>query len=416
MALKLFKRPEKKDEPFLALDIGTESVKALIFTLDEERAVVKGFGEQKQGLTQMRGGTIANLPGVCENCEVAISQASLQAGVSPERVIIGLAGPTIKGFSTFFRFERTDPETKITPAEFQEIINRVQEASFESAVEEEKYETGSDNLNLKLTNSSVISVKIDNFEVPTPLNFKGKEIEIGFFSAYTSTVQLETLESLADELGLLIYSISAEPFSLVSGILPAERESLAGVILDLGGTVTDVILVKQGRILGTKVLPLGGRMISQRIADLLSLPFEEAESKKIQYSQNEIEPTLKRKIKEVVSQEVDLWIGGVERAIKNFTEEVLPAQFLICGGGASLPEIKTALLAHPWSKKLPFSQFPKIDFIVPDNVLTVFDQTGFFTDHRRVTPMSLCKVALDLEKEEDVVSRMLVKTAHKMGI
>jgi cell division ATPase FtsA len=228
---------------------------------------------------------------------------------------------------------------------------------------------------------------------------------------------LDLLETLADELGLEIYAITAEPFSLVSGIMPADRNNLTGIIFDIGGTITDIILVHQGKILGTRVLPLGGRMITEKIADLLKITYEEAENKKMQYVANEIEPTLKRKIKEALEFEIELWVNGVEQSLKDLSEsEALPPQFLLCGGGASLPEIKDGLLAHQWTKKLPFSKFPKIEYIVPDNVLTVFDQTKMISDHRLVTAMSLCKVALDLEKEEDATAKMISKTAHKMGI
>jgi len=415
MAL-FFKQKEKKPEHLLALDIGTASVKALLFTIDEEKAVIKGFGEQKQGVTHMRGGVISDLDGVIDNCEKAITMAANQAGASPEKMILGVAGQTIKGLATFFRFERTDPEAKLTEDEIQEMVDRIQKTALANARQAYESETGKKDVAIKLVNSSMISAKVDGYEVPNLSGFKGKDIEVGFFDAYALSVHLDTLQSLADELGLEIHAISAEPFSLVSGILPTEKESLAGIVLDIGGTVTDLTLIKQGRILGTKVLPLGSSMITDRIVEALKIPFDEADSKKAKYIENDTEPTVTRKIKEAIEPEVALWVKGVELAIKEWEEEALPPHFLLCGGGAALPEIKAALVAYPWLTKTPFTQFPKVDFILPDNVLTVFDQTGAIKDSRLVTPMCLCKVALDLEKEEDLIARLLSKSAHKMGI
>jgi hypothetical protein len=57
----------------LALDIGTEYAKALVFETSEgEGAVVTGVGSRRQGLSHMQSGTVADIPAVVANCRAAL--------------------------------------------------------------------------------------------------------------------------------------------------------------------------------------------------------------------------------------------------------------------------------------------------------------------------------------------------------
>ena len=89
----IFKRKHKNYEYALALDIGTEVVKALIFKIDDEerKGIVEGVGKARQNPGDMAGGAVADITGVIETCEKAISIAENEAGVQPQQCIIGIA-------------------------------------------------------------------------------------------------------------------------------------------------------------------------------------------------------------------------------------------------------------------------------------------------------------------------------------
>ena len=66
----------KKNNYALALDVGTEFVKALIFRIDDDQASVIGVGRQRQRLSDMQGGRVTDITGVISNCEKALDQAA----------------------------------------------------------------------------------------------------------------------------------------------------------------------------------------------------------------------------------------------------------------------------------------------------------------------------------------------------
>src|SRR5690606_1224131 len=85
-------RAEEQSRHIVALDVGTEFVKALVGRIDGENIKIIGVGRQRQGLSDMHSGAISDIAAVVANCDQALTQAESQAGVSARRAIIGIAG------------------------------------------------------------------------------------------------------------------------------------------------------------------------------------------------------------------------------------------------------------------------------------------------------------------------------------
>ncbi len=68
-------------------------------------------------------------------------------------------------------------------------------------------------------------------------------------------------------------------------MLGTEQVRQAGALfVDVGGGTTDVALVRQGGIEGTRMFALGGRAFTKSLADRLDLPFPRAEALKVDYA------------------------------------------------------------------------------------------------------------------------------------
>ena len=75
-----------------ALDVGTEFAKALVFEIDESgHGRCAASGRQRQGLSHMQPGTVADIAAVVDNCAVALQEAEEMAGFRPSQVVIGIA-------------------------------------------------------------------------------------------------------------------------------------------------------------------------------------------------------------------------------------------------------------------------------------------------------------------------------------
>ncbi|MFA6193856.1 MAG: hypothetical protein WC726_03300, partial [Parcubacteria group bacterium] len=166
----------------LALDIGTEVVKALVFKIDEEaeKGIVVGVGRVRQKLGDMQSGAVSDISGVVSSCERAIAAAEEMAGVKRvEQAIIGIAGELVKGSTTTVHYERLKPEVRIDLPELKNIVQKVQWKAFDRIRQQLAWETGHNEIDVKLINAAIVDVRIDGYRVTNPLGFQGRDVSIG---------------------------------------------------------------------------------------------------------------------------------------------------------------------------------------------------------------------------------------------
>lgn len=399
----------------LALDIGTEFAKCLIFKVDEDKGIVVGAGRQRQKLSDMQGGAVTDIAGVVKNCQKAIERAAGQAQIMPTQVIMGIAGELVKGNTTTIKYTRPDPKVGITLEELKDIIARIQRRSFDRARQILAWETGHAEVDVKLVNAAIVDVKIDGYKVTNPLGFQGRELQVGVFNAFAPIVHLGALQTIAAELGLDLLSIVADPYALARSVGPKESTEFSAIFIDVGGGTTDIAVVRQGGVEGTKMFALGGRSFTKRIAQVFGTSFEEAENLKIKYSKGELPNEDAKFTKNALIKDCQVWLSGVELTLEEFVAvELLPSRILLCGGGAMLPDIQEILKNAQWSPNLPFARKPSVHFIKPEDVENITDQTGELKNPWDITPMSLANLGIDLVGEERITDSILNKIVSSL--
>ncbi len=396
----------------LSLDVGTEFVKALIFKNTNGKAQVVGVGRFKQGLEDMQSGMVTDIDGVVKNCREAIGQAEDQAGVSPDQVIIGIAGELVKGASTIVKYDRAKPTTKIEMKELEEIVQKVQWQAFDEVRKQLAAETGYQEIEVKLVNAAVVDVQIDGYRVNNPIGFQGKRVSVSIFNSFAPLVHLGALQTIAEELDLDLLSIATEPYAVALSVGSQEAGEFSSIFIDIGGGTSDIALVRNGGVSGTKMFNLGGRAFTKRLSSHFNIPFDRAEQMKLDYANEKLDQSSAKMVKEVLSQDADVWMSGVELILEELSaSEHLPPRILLCGGGSALPEIKQTLDKFDWQGKLPFARNPEVSFIHPEDVNNVTDETGLLSSPQDITPMAMANLARDLMGEEKVMSGLLRQVA-----
>lgn len=414
----LFRREKK--EPgnyFLALDIGTEVVKALICASEGRKARIIGVGRTRQNLGDMQGGVVTDIASVIEHCKRAIDLAQKKCGVFPNQLIMGIAGELVKGTTMVTTYVRKEPDVKIDLAELKNIVHKMQWKAFEQARGELSQETGIPEIEVKLVHAAITDVRIDGYRVSNPIGFQGKEVTVSIFNAFAPLVHYGALQTVASELDLDLLAIAAEPYAVSRSLAYEEGADYSGIFIDIGGGTTDIAVVRNGALEGTKMFTIGGISFTKRLSQALNISYQEAEDIKLAYSSSELEKQSEKICKEALVSDIEIWLSGITLTLSEFHNiDVLPSYIYLCGGGSLLPEIKEALEAPQWQAKLPFAKQPQIRFLLPKHATNIIDETKQLLSTQDVTPMALANLALELASEERLLSKLLRKVTRFMQV
>ncbi len=415
--MRLFRRIKKKssDAYYLALDIGTDYVKALVCESEGNKGKILGVGTKHQKLGDMQSGVVTDIASVIANCHCAIREAENMAGVSTKKMILGISGELVKGATTTTSYIRRDANSKIDLAELKNIVHKIQWRAFDQVRSQLADETGYNEIDVKLVNAAIVDVRIDGYKVTNPIGFQGKEVTLSIFNAFAPLVHYGALQTIAAEIDKELLAIAAEPYALTRCLSHEDAGQFGAIFIDVGSGTTDIAVVRDGTVEGTKMFTMGGRTFTKRLTQSLNISFLEAEEIKIMYSEDKLERQSHRIVREAMKSDCDVWLSGVILTLESFENiDVLPSKILLSGGGAHLPEIKEALESRDWSKSLPFTRKPQVSFINPKMINNLVDETRLLKDQQDIVPMALANLALSFITEEQMLSKVLKKVVRLM--
>ena len=392
------KAPKNADQYLVALDIGTEFVKALIGHVQSDNTIeVIGVGRAHQSLSDMQAGAISDIASVVANCDKALAEAEDQAGLSVRTAIIGIAGELVKGTTTTVKVARKNATKALDLAEMEKIINLVQQRAEAKAKQQLAWELGGKSVEVRLVNSALVSIEIDGYPVTNPIGFQGKDVVVQLYTAFAPLIHIGALEKTAQELDLDLLAVAAEPFAVARAVIGDNpNQNLSAVLMDVGGGTTDIAVINDGGVQGTKMFGIGGRAYTHAIERELGVEFEQAEELKVGLSTNKVPSQKRPAIEKALGKTADVWVSGIELALGEFTKlDHLPHQLFLCGGGSSLDLLMERLEQSAWYKALPFTRKPSVHHIRPEQVVGIVDKTGKVNDHTFITALGLLRVGMD---------------------
>ncbi len=388
-----------EDHYIVGLDIGTEFVKALIGKVSpgDGNIEIIGVGRTHQQLTDMQAGAIADIASVVQNCDQALAEAEAQAGVSARTAVIGIAGELVKGTTSTVRISRKNATKPLDIAEMEKIIRLVQERAEVKARNQLAVELGGKEVEVRLVNSALVSIDIDGYAVTNPIGFQGRDVMVQLYTAFAPLIHIGALERTAQELDIDLLAVAAEPFAVSRAVIgDNSNQNLSTILMDVGGGTTDIAVVNEGGVQGTKMFGIGGRAYTRSVERDLSVSFEQAEELKLSLASGKAPSTKVKAIEASLKKTVDVWISGVELALGEFDKlDHLPYTIHLCGGGSSLDILVDELQESSWYRNLPFTRKPVVRHIRPEQVVGVRDNTGRVNDHTYITAMGLLRVGLD---------------------
>lgn len=387
------------EENFLAMDIGTEYLKTVLFKPTELGIEVLKISRVQQQQNAMNKGIITNLNTVLENCRLSINEitSSIDKNDFPKKVVMGIAGEFVQGVSIVVNYERDEKfDKEVDFKEQDKIVNKVYNQITESGKDDLARRTGLTNEDIEILHITVTGMEIGGMNVDSLVGFKGKTVKLYFYASFAPKTFVDSLSSLAKSLELELFGLVSQPFAVARAYSTGKNKDFSGIFIDIGGGTTDIAIVNKGNVLDTQMFAFGGRVYTKEIAREQNLDYRHAEARKLKYSEGELDKKIASEVKSICYSTTQIWIKSLKAAFE-MCEDVdsFPPQIFLCGGGSLLPEIRSALLEYPWDKFLPFASIPKVTLFLPNRLDEVFDRSGNINNTFDVTPLALAKFAYD---------------------
>lgn len=385
------------NEDFIVIDIGTQNIKTAICRQEGSKVNIIGYDRSEQDLTAMSKAVILDLDKVIDVVDISIGKSLSFAREKfkdvgkPNKCIIGLSGELVLGVSVSVDVEREDPYEAVTKAELQEIIQKVVTQTFESGKSGIAEEAGLEVDMIDEAGTYIDAIYLDNQPIKNPVGFAGKDMLFKVFTTFAPSLQIQSSKNIAQHFELSLDRLMVEPYAIAKSITGIKDLDDGGIIVDIGAGTTDVAVVKNDEVQAIRMFGLGGRSLTRRIVTKLSIDFHEAEELKIGYSNGSISEAQTIEIRKIISEEIRLWITGLEVALEDMELEKYPSRFLLCGGGSNLQDITQAIMEYSWNQELNFDKHPGVLLLLPNKIEDVFDLTRQINSSIDIAPVALAK-------------------------
>ena len=247
--------------PLYALDLGTTKFCIAKMEFGKQSPLEITTCESRG----MKRGMLSNFSEVSEGIESLIHKAEQNCRSPIRQVIMGVAGYHLKSY-----VKNIDLELK------NQTVTKKIVKHLKSRAMEQFSEPGREILHI-LPTSYTIDQRSPTLD---PVGQSGNRIEVKYFMIDCDQLYLRDLLAAANQSGLEVISLYAEPFASSCVTVPSEFKSLGIAIADIGGGTTDGIVFSKGIPVSCFTFNIGGLMMTNDIAIGLNIPQFEAEKVK----------------------------------------------------------------------------------------------------------------------------------------
>lgn len=396
----------KGRKTLLALDIGTEAVKALIFSrplFEKGKTIILGtglkyfdgrgaFSGKRFKEEKIKKTVVEAIEEAKKNLSFSLAEKELKRKALKERwsVSLGLPPDILKARVVRQSFRREKKEEKILEKEKKDIYKQMIEKVKDRVSREFAEKFGILPNDIHWISFRVLEVKIDGYLIENIRGYQGEELEFKILITFLPEYYWKTVRNVLSSLKFKIDKIVhlAENLSCVYG-----ENKINGTFLDIGGDITQILEVRNGKLERISEFNRGGKAFTRTLSETLGIDKDRARSMIARYSAKTLSASTSEKMREIFSWEKRDWYDSFKEKLKEMgSQGVLPSKIYLFGGGSSFPEIEKVLKEEATAewRNLPLAEAPVIKFINPDNIKEIEDTTKVLNKSQSVPSLLIC--------------------------
>jgi cell division protein FtsA len=251
----------------VGLDVGTTKV-CTIVGLQHPNSELEIIGIGTHPSYGLKKGSVVNIDKTVRSIQNSLEEARLMAGVNIVGATIGIAGSHIYSFNSSGVVAIKGKE--IT----QDDVDRVIEAAKAVVIPSDR----------DILHVIPQEFRVDNTSgIKNPIGMCGVRLEAHVHIVTGSIPLIQNLVKCVEQTGIEAEHITLQPLASSEAVLSYEEKELGVVLVDIGGGTTDIAVWKDGSLIHSQIIPIGGNHFTNDLAVALKIPHNEAERIKINH-------------------------------------------------------------------------------------------------------------------------------------
>lgn len=251
----------------VGLDVGTTKV-CTIVGLQHPNQEIEIIGIGTHPSYGLKKGSVVNIDKTVRSIQNSLEEARLMAGVNISQATIGIAGSHIYSFNSSGVVAIKGKE--IT----QDDVDRVLEAAKAVVIPSDR----------EILHVIPQEFRVDNTTgIKNPIGMCGVRLEAHVHIVTGSIPLIQNLVKCVEQTGIDAEHITLQPLASSEAVLSYEEKELGVVLIDIGGGTTDIAVWKDGSLIHSQIIPIGGNHFTNDLAVALKIPHNEAERIKINH-------------------------------------------------------------------------------------------------------------------------------------
>ncbi|HEQ99102.1 MAG TPA: cell division protein FtsA [candidate division Zixibacteria bacterium] len=257
-----------RETTFAVVDIGSTKIATLIASRNgQDELSVLGCGTVKVE-DIFRKGILSNIDRTARTLAMSVSAAEEMAGIKVQNLTVGFSGEHLRSFNSLGVVPVSKTENQITENEVEAVIEAAQAVRlpFEREI-------------LHVLPQEFFIDQGDG--IKDPIGNTGVRLEVQVHVVTASTAATQAIYKAVRMAGYEITNLVLNPIVVGSALLSAEEEEVGTLLIDIGGSATDIAIYYKGAIRHTASIGMGGKYVTNDIAVGLQIPYNLAEKIKI---------------------------------------------------------------------------------------------------------------------------------------
>ncbi|MBR6332263.1 MAG: cell division protein FtsA [Dehalococcoidales bacterium] len=258
-----------KRQRLAALDVGSSKICCITADTDGTDLRILGVGvSQSAGIMK---GQVTNQDAAKSAIKKAVKMAEQAAGYRINRALVNVTGRNVVSYNNRGVVAVNNHKQVITEDDVDRVLEVVKQ-------------TDNNDEENTLLHLIPLQYAVDKQEgVKNPIGMHGFRLDVDAHIINASYSDIENLTKSVNGAGINVNQLIFNPLASAEAVL-SEDEKQSGVIMaDIGASITDVAIYKDGYIIRTAAIPVGGASVTHDIAVGLNVPEDFAEMLKCRY-------------------------------------------------------------------------------------------------------------------------------------